>query len=148
MNTLFRHFLPFGLVRASQLHRQMRTLGIASDIARLAAIKPSTSAQLQKLNLNLFPSGALNDLECIVDVGANVGNWAAGVNLFCRPRSLICIEPTPELAEKLRQRFTGNPQVLVVEAAAGREQGSGVLNLMAESETNSLREPTNEVAEG
>jgi FkbM family methyltransferase len=148
MNTLFRHFLPFGFVRASQLHRQMKTLGIASTIARFAAIKPSTSAQLQKLNLNLFPPGALTDLECIVDVGANVGNWAAGVHLFCQPRSLICIEPTPELAEKLRQRFIGKPEIVVVEAAAGREQGSAVLNLMAESETNSLRQPTSEVAAG
>src|SRR3569833_2803099 len=47
----------------------------------------------------------LSSRSVFVDVGANAGAYSAGVEPIVGSRSLVLVEPLPELAEILRDRF-------------------------------------------
>lgn len=138
MKSWIRHFLPFGLVRASQLASEFERIGLA----RRHALGRNAGWRVQNLNLNLLPDGSLaGPAACIVDVGANVGDWTAGLLDFYRPSRVICIEPDPRLAARLRKRFAAHPAISVVERAVGSAPGSAVLHVMEDPGFNSLRRP-------
>lgn len=140
MNAL-RHLLPFGLVRWLQFTRQLRDLGVARARAWRLALDPGMPARLGRLDLDLFPPGALAALETVVDVGANDGEWAAAVLEICEPRRVVCIEPLPELARGLRERFAGAAAVQVLECAAGPAGGDAVLHVTRNPLLNSVLRP-------
>jgi FkbM family methyltransferase len=63
----------------------------------------------------------------VVDVGANVGDWTAGV--LDRKREdpafrALAFEPSQSAARLLRARFAGDPRVTVIEAAVGDRAGT------------------------
>jgi FkbM family methyltransferase len=139
MKTWIRHFLPFGLVRASQLASEFARLGLA----RSHALRRQAGWRLQSLNLNLLPTEALaGPPATVVDVGANTGDWSAGLLNFYTPDRLICVEPDPKLAAGLRDRFAARSTVQVVERAVGSTPGTAELKMMEDSVCNSLRQPT------
>ena len=142
MKTWIRHFLPFGLVRASQLASEFARLGLK----RSHALRRQAGWRLQSLNLNLLPTGALaGPPATVVDVGANTGDWSAGLLNFYTPDRLICVEPDPKLASNLRDRFAALSAVRVFERAVGSTAGSGELKVMEDPVFNSLRQPTGHV---
>lgn len=142
MRSPFRHILPFGVVRASQLASELIRLGVPPSGAWRRAVQPDTAVRLQRLNLNLLPDHALSGIDCLVDIGANVGDWTAEMLEFCRPGRLFCIEPDPLLAGGLQARFAHRPEVSVLQAAIGATPGSAEFTLMRDSVLNSLRQPT------
>lgn len=77
----------------------------------------------------------------MIDIGANVGDWAANLLFFCQPDFLLCVEPDPDLANQLRRRFA-NRTVHVEEAAMGDSSKVAELRLMHNPALNSLRQPT------
>lgn len=138
MKSWLRHLLPFGLVRAVQWADEFGRIGLA----RRHALRRNAPYQLQALNLSLLPDNALaGPPACIVDVGANTGDWAAGLLAYYAPARLVCIEPDPHLAAGLRTRFAATPAVSVIESAAGAEHGTCLLQLMEDRAFNSLRPP-------
>lgn len=58
----------------------------------------------------------------ILDVGANVGNYAANVRAALPAADIVCFEPHPRTAERLRQRAAAL-RLDVVATAVGREPG-------------------------
>jgi FkbM family methyltransferase len=71
----------------------------------------------------------IEQFDSVIDVGAHRGEWTAeaivafaGTNV----RSFYCVEPMPELASALRERFSENPDVRVVEAALAAESANAV----------------------
>jgi len=143
MRSWLRHFLPFGVVRASQLASEMTAIGVAGRHA-LAANAPY---RWKQLNFDLLPAGALRAPQSrIVDVGSNAGHWAADV-LWLRPAArLTCIEPDPRLARQLRARFAGHAGVDVLETAVGDKAGTLDFRIMEDSVFNSARPPAADVA--
>lgn len=146
MKGWYRHLLPFGLVRASQMASDLIRIGLAPNRAWQLALKPATSVQLQTLNFNLLPDAALSSVDCIVDVGANVGEWTASMLEFCSPRRTYCIEPDPSLAAGLSRRFSDRPKIIISQTAVGAEPGSVEFTLMKDSVLNSVRRPTGNMA--
>jgi FkbM family methyltransferase len=138
-----RHFLPFGLVRASQLASEMAAVGV--DGRR--ALDAKAPYRWKQLNFDLLPEGALREPRArIVDVGSNAGDWAADV-LWLRPDAqLTCIEPDPRLARSLRERFASRPGVDVLETAVGEQAGTIDFRIMEDSVFNSARAPAAGVA--
>jgi len=65
----------------------------------------------------------LDQIQYAVDVGANRGDWTNMVLQGGRAEHLLLIEPSSSAQEKLRRRFSGNPHVEIVEAAAGSAPG-------------------------
>jgi FkbM family methyltransferase len=138
MKSWIRHFLPFGLVRALQWASEFERIGLA----RRHAFSRNAAFQLQNLNLNLLPDGALAGAPaCIIDVGANAGNWAGGVLDYYTPARLVCIEPDPRLAAGLRTRFAGRANISVIDRAVGSAPGTAELQVMENPVFNSLRAP-------
>jgi FkbM family methyltransferase len=142
MKGWYRHLLPFGLVRASQLASDLIRLGLPPRRAWQLALKPVTAVNLQHLNFNLLPDGALSAVDCIVDVGANVGDWTARMLEFCVPQRGYCIEPDPALAAGLVQRFAGRPAIKIAQTAVGAAAGVVSFTLMKDPVLNSVRRPT------
>jgi FkbM family methyltransferase len=146
MKSWYRHFLPFGLVRASQLASELVRLGLPAGRAWQLALRPTTGYRLKQLNFDLLPDGALSAVDCVVDVGANVGDWTADLLEFCSPARVICVEPEPELAAGLDRRFAGRPTVSVAPMAVGAEPGTAEFTLMKDPVLNSLRRITANLA--
>jgi len=141
MQSWLRYFLPFGLVRASQLASELATLGVPRARALRLATKRSTATRLRQHNLDLLPPNALAGSGCVVDVGANVGEWTATVLDLTSPARVLCVEPDPKLVPILRRRFVQFPMVEVCETALGSSIGLAEFNLMANPVLNSLRQP-------
>ena len=51
--------------------------------------------------------------DLVFDIGANVGNKAA--ELLERGARVVCIEPQPHCVQKIRERFSGRPDLWVVD---------------------------------
>lgn len=81
-------------------------------------------------------SGLRTDAGTVLDVGASRGQFA----LFARRRwpqaSIICFEPIPGAAEKLRE--TLGPSVTVHRTALGSQKGESILNLSRSDDSSSL----------
>jgi FkbM family methyltransferase len=141
-----RHFLPFGLVKASQVASELQGIGLGKQRAWRLAIDPGITRRLQRLNFDLLPGGALAAPECVVDLGANVGDWTADLLVLCQPARVVCIEPDPRLAPKLRERFAGRQDIEICETAVGSASGLASFNLMHNPLLNSFRKLTGDIA--
>ena len=146
MHSWIRHFLPFGLVRASQFRSELIDLGVRPALASRLALQPSTQGMLRANNLDLLPLQALAQVKTAIDIGANAGEWTAAVLRFCQPERVLCVEPDPTLAGRLRERFKKAP-VTITETAAGDKTGSARFNRMSNPELNSLRQPAEGVVD-
>jgi FkbM family methyltransferase len=82
------------------------------------------------------------EVDCVFDVGANVGQYALelreGVG-FSGP--IISYEPIPELAARLREIGEGDPQWHVEALALDREAGPATFHVMAADVFSSLNRP-------
>jgi FkbM family methyltransferase len=65
--------------------------------------------------------------DLVFDVGANVGNKAAEL-LECGAR-IVCVEPQPHCAEKIRARFHGRPDVTIVPNGVAGQPGTLQLSI-------------------
>lgn len=84
----------------------------------------------QRLFGNFVAPGSL-----VFDLGANKGEYTA-VFVALRAQT-VAVEPNPELAERLRQRFR---RIEVVESAVGAEEGSATLYLGTDSNYSTISE--------
>jgi len=75
--------------------------------------------------------------DCILDVGANKGQFA----LFARSRfpqaRLISFEPLPRPAEKFGRVFAKDPDVKLIRAAVSRERGTLVMHVTEHDDSSS-----------
>lgn len=70
--------------------------------------------------------------DLVFDVGANRGHIAQGfVQAGAR---VVCIEPQPQMAVALRQRFANNPDVAVVEKGLGAIRGRSSMSISSEAD--------------
>ncbi len=139
---LLRFFTPFGLVQLGRDCAAVAALGVPLQRALLLSINPQTGISLQRSRLTLLPSGALRNLECVVDAGANVGDWSAGLLRIRTPRRLLLIEPDPRLIPALCKRFNKHDSIEVVGVALGAHAGTVEFHLMKHSVMNSVLQPT------
>jgi FkbM family methyltransferase len=88
----------------------LRIPGLPSALTRLSKIWLRHARLLRHLRRNLY--------DAVVDGGASIGEFAALVRLACPRTPLLCVEPHPASAARLRRRgFT------VLEAALWHEPG-------------------------
>jgi len=74
----------------------------------------------------------------IVDGGAHKGAFVEAIRVISPQARFLCFEPDPGLATALRQRFAGDPEVQVVQAALGSSCGKATLNINRSRACNSL----------
>jgi FkbM family methyltransferase len=142
---------PHGVIEAARAFQELRAGGLHPRRAVPLAVSTHRRNHLRNTRLGLLPPAALDELDVVVDVGANVGDWTAGVLAVTSPLRLIALEPTPRLAEELRRRFADHREVEVVAAAAGPEDGTVRFNVTSHSHNSSVlraREEMSDVLSG
>ena len=67
---------------------------------------------------------ALPQARVVVDVGANVGDWAAlASRAMPRDARMVCFEPSDNAADRLAERFRHEPRVEIVRTAVADAPG-------------------------
>jgi FkbM family methyltransferase len=82
---------------------------------------------IQRSILNVISPG-----DIVFDVGANRGSIAQ--EIVRAGARVVCIEPQPQLAAELRQRFAANPQVTVVEKGVGAIRGRSSMSISSQTD--------------
>jgi FkbM family methyltransferase len=87
---------------------------------------------------------ALLDIDLVIDVGGNLGQYARLLRERVNYRgALITVEPIPVMAQALRQRFANDPKWALAACALGEKPGHAILNVMQGHELSSLLQPSN-----
>ena len=82
-----------------------------------------------------------NDIEIILDVGANAGQFAQSMRQIGYHGRIISFEPIPELFDRLQDSARHDPLWTVYNFALGAEPIVKKLNIMANSEFSSFHMP-------
>ncbi len=87
---------------------------------------------------------ALLDIDLVIDVGGNLGQFAGLLRDRVRYRgALITVEPIPAMAQALQRRFANDPRWALAACALGEQPGRAMLNVMQGHELSSLLQPSN-----
>lgn len=82
------------------------------------------------------------DTDCVLDVGANRGQYARLLRRIGYRGRIVSFEPVPECFEELRRRSARDPRWTAVPAALGAEDGRRPLHVTAGTEFSSLLAPS------
>jgi FkbM family methyltransferase len=81
-------------------------------------------------------------VDCIFDVGANIGQYAAMARSLGFTGPIISFEPIPHLADKVRGAATNDPDHYVEQLALDEVVRDTAFNVMAADQFSSLHNPT------
>lgn len=81
-------------------------------------------------------------VDLVLDGGANVGQWAAGVRAAGFGGALVSFEPLAEAHEALSRRASGDPRWEARRLALDDHDGEAIINVAANSWSSSLLEMT------
>lgn len=88
---------------------------------------------------NLFRLLSNHDFDCVIDVGANVGNFSQLCLKKINNSPVYSFEPAKDIADGLALKAKGNPRWFIVPSALGDENGQALLHISShESVFNSL----------
>jgi FkbM family methyltransferase len=81
-------------------------------------------------------------IDCVFDVGANVGQYATMIRRHAGYRGpIVSFEPNPDVAERLRHAARDDDCWFVEEVALGAKCGDAQFNVTAVDQMGSLHEP-------
>jgi FkbM family methyltransferase len=143
---LLKFILPYGIVDLAQNRRQLCDIGCELRL-RDGLRTDCLVHEAEQTGLALFPPGHVENLNYIVDVGANTGQWSSMLLDCVTPRKLIVIEPEPGAFAKLKQLFGANPRVDLHNVAVGDNNGTAKLKVTRDTTGASLLRPREEMRE-
>jgi FkbM family methyltransferase len=98
-----------------------------------------------EMALHLRQLFAAYDIGCVIDVGANAGQYGRFLRQEVGFKGLILsIEPAPACFAELAQAAAGDSDWLVYNFALGSTEGNAELKIMAYSQLSSFLEPNND----
>lgn len=133
--------VPHRLWEARHRWGQLRSGGCSAKRTLTIALSGRRTNALVNSRLDLLPGHVLDDLSTLVDVGANVGQWTAGVLEVARPRHIRLFEPSPHVFPIVSRRFASRPEVKVVQAAVGDHDGTVSFYVTEHSHNASVLRP-------
>jgi FkbM family methyltransferase len=86
------------------------------------------------------------DVNCVVDVGANVGQYAATIRNAGFNGQIVSIEPTRESYQTLSNKAAGDASWATLNLALGAKDEERVLNVFSASDLNSFLHPSDNMA--
>jgi len=128
--------LPEGLVRLMAYRSRFSALGLSPNLAFSRQWRTALESSL----VELLPRDVLFSLECVVDVGANLGNWSVGIARLTSARQIIAYEPNPAVFQLLEQKARAFPQIRCVNSAVGATIGAITLNVHEMHQLSSVLE--------
>jgi len=112
-----------------------------------AAPPPPTDRELEVQTANLAYNMAIkrviveNAVNCVIDVGANVGEFAQHVRKLGYRGRIVSIEPASKPYAELAARAATDPDWKTLQLAAGRSEGTAELKILGDSVLNTLNDP-------
>ncbi|HMJ89674.1 MAG TPA: FkbM family methyltransferase [Candidatus Acidoferrum sp.] len=135
LKNLFRDLTPNGILEYRRAHNLCRKY----ELKPRAGISTRTAARAARLSgATLFRPEWLPGLAKIIDVGANVGQWAEFWQSVNRPEQILSIEPNPESFRKLLEKSAKQQGWTCVNLAAGDQPGTLSFNVPSDSTSASL----------
>lgn len=110
-------------------------------------LKVAVRSSLHKRNLDLvkdpFPrriaaSLAFFDIDTVIDVGANVGQYGASLRASGYRGRIVSLEPLSDAYLRLAKRAANDPQWTAAHTAVGAERGTLEINVSANSYSSSV----------
>jgi FkbM family methyltransferase len=139
-----KYLLPFGAVEIMRSRRRLRELG--RDVSVSEFWRSEWLVHLAEVTgLSLLPAGQWKALHCVVDVGANVGDWSSAVLELVSPQKLIMIEPGPAMFAELREKYMGSSGVELHNVAIGQTNGATTLRITRDTTGASILLPREEM---
>jgi FkbM family methyltransferase len=133
---MIRDAIPFGLIEGRRMKLRLRRLGLPTRHSKRIL------KSLETCRYELWPISIRQTAKfCLIDVGANKGDFIDAVQRLVEPRMIIAIEPQPHCCALLRHRFPG-AQVIVT--ALGESQGMVQFNRCSDDNLSSILQPTRE----
>ncbi len=146
MRKLIKYLLPFGAIEMMRNRRRLRELG--RDVPLSALWRSEWLLHLAEVSgLALLPDRSWKELRWVVDVGANVGQWANALLELVTPEKLIMVEPGPAMFAALREKFGGKSNVELHNVAIGETNGVTTLRVTRDSTGASVLPPREEMKE-
>lgn len=136
--------VPHRFWEARHQWRHLRSGGCSLRRSTRIALSGTRTNALVNTRLELLPGHVLDQMEVVVDVGANVGQWTAGVLKVSEPRQALVFEPSPHVFPVVRRRFAGRPEVTVIHAAVGDSDGTTPFYVTTHSHNASVLRPREE----
>jgi FkbM family methyltransferase len=151
-----------GIVLANQGHRNAaiellqraaeRVPGNQTIQRNLAHIRDTTPPQLTDRQLEVHAANHAynmaikrviieNAVNCVIDVGANVGDFAAHVRKLGYRGRIVSIEPASKPYAELVARAAADSEWKTLQLAAGRSEGTAQLKILGDSVLNTLGDP-------
>ncbi len=94
--------------------------------------------RLKELDFQLVHTLGRHGVDAVIDVGANIGQYAQRLRAAGWAGPIVSIEPIPEVHAVLKSRALADPAWVVLPSfAAGAETGEIVLEVSAESDMSS-----------
>ncbi|MBN2423826.1 MAG: FkbM family methyltransferase [Calditrichaceae bacterium] len=84
----------------------------------------SKGISISSFNLNSILSNYIHELKTIIDVGANIGQYALASSIFYPISNIYCFEPLPEAYQKLRNNTKHYKNIKIYNIALGDRKGS------------------------
>ena len=128
-----RHFAPAGLNHFVQWQSRFRAVGFDRRKALRATLSRPMRRILVESRIEHLPTALRGDLEFVVDVGANAGQWLSAFMVFANVRRLEAFEPNPEAFLELKRLLDNRPGARLHNFALGDEHTTLNLNVMQNS---------------
>jgi FkbM family methyltransferase len=144
LKRLLKFILPNGVADFIRNRRKLRNIGRRVSVTELFSTD-RLALEVELSGLALFPPGHAKQLRYIVDVGANVGQWASMLLDCITPERLIIIEPLPDAFATLKSKFGTNRQIELHNVAIGERDGIETLKITRDSTGASLLQPREEM---
>jgi FkbM family methyltransferase len=144
LKRFLKFVLPFGIVDLVKNRRKLREIGRKLSPSELfSSDRVALDAELS--GLALFKPDHVEALQTVVDVGANVGQWASALLNLVTPERLIVIEPLPDAFAVLQKNFGDNPRVELHNVAIGERESMETLKITRDTTGASLLQPRDEM---
>lgn len=85
------------------------------------------------------------NVDCVIDVGANCGQFAEQLRLIGYRGTIISFEPSPDSFARLSAKCARDERWHAFELALGAEAGTLLFNRMKASEFDSFRQPSKDI---
>jgi FkbM family methyltransferase len=124
--------LPSGLARLLDSRNRLRKLNLPGRYS----LSRDYRRALEISRIEILPPTVRGNLKCVVDVGANIGEWSSSIVMLGNAQQVVAFEPAPEVFQTLRSNVQKFPQIKCINSAVGAHKGEVVLNV--EENSNSL----------
>lgn len=101
------------------------------------AMRHGTAASVEHHRLGFPP-----DTRCVLDVGANRGQFALLARHLFPAARIYCFEPLPQPRSKIKQLFAADSGVIVLPHVLGAERGTAEFHVSHADDSSSLLRPT------